>query len=96
MKKKTTTERVRKYLQRCAHKQKTTTYSELMERFDLTTREIRPILQQLVDEDGSHMLVSIIRSKSTNRPSAGYFDSLTKQSESDYKKMTLKAFKKWN
>jgi len=93
---KKTTERVRKHLQKCAHKQMTTTYSELMERFDLTTREIRPVLQQLVDEDGTHMLASIVRSKSTNRPGRGYFDSLTKSSEADYKKMTKKAFKRWS
>ena len=93
---KNTVSKVRKYLQKCAHKQMTTTYSELMERFDLTTREIRPILQELVDEDGTHELVSIVRSKQTNRPSTGYFDSLTKASEFDYKKMTKKAFKRWS
>jgi hypothetical protein len=93
---KNTVKKVHKYLQKCAHNQMTTTYSVLMELFDLTTREIRPILQEIVEQDGTHELVSIVRSKQTNRPSTGYFDSLTKSSEADYKKMTKKAFKRWS
>ena len=92
---KRTVESVRNYLTKCAQKRKTTTYSDVMERFNLTTREIRPIFQELVDEDRNHELVSLVRSKSTGKPGRGYFDSLTSIKAADYEKMTKKCFKRW-
>jgi len=88
-------EKVRKFLIDCAQKRRTTTYSELMGRFDLTTREIRPILQTIVDEDENHELVSIVRSKITGKPSIGYFETLKRKKDKKYKKATKRCFKNW-
>lgn len=92
---KTITEKVREHLIKCAQKKRTTTYSEIMDKFGFTTRELRPIFQELVDMEKNHELMSLVRSKATNKPSVGYFDSLKRKKDFDFKKATIRAFEKY-